>query len=417
MKEQAHPARLLSAGLAALPGVGTAWASTQAAWRFFNNPAVTPAKLAEPLRAAVGAELLPNASEYVLAVVDWSKLDYRGHTAKTDRRSFCNPGELGYALSSVLAVDAATGAPLGPLDVELESSAGVHTTRGDGPQPAVHYLEQVAPLMAASAGWDLPRRPVFVMDREYDSLEHYRLWHGDKQLFLVRADTRRRVTWAGASILLKDLVERLRSGGEFARTRVVVFHGRERPQFVAETEVVLEGPAWKHKADGTRRRVPGPPLRLRLIVCEVRDEGGRVLARWLLLSNVPSTVPAAELALWYYWRWRIESFHKLLKSAGLHLEEWQQETAEALLRRLLVACMACVTVWRLEPRTEPAAEACKEWLIRLSGRQMRRKRPVTTPALLAGLRIVLVMEDALNHYSLAELRQLAAPVLNYLEPP
>ena len=47
---------------------------------------------------------------------------------------------------------------------------------------------------------------------------------------------------------------------------------------------------------------------------------GEVLSRWLLLSNVPADVAASELALWYYWRWRIESFFKLLKSAELAAE-------------------------------------------------------------------------------------------------
>ena len=30
---------------------------------------------------------------------------------------------------------------------------------------------------------------------------------------------------------------------------------------------------------------------------------------------------------WYYWRWKIESFFKLLKSAGQQLESWQQPSA------------------------------------------------------------------------------------------
>jgi hypothetical protein len=417
VKEQAHPARLLSAGIAALPGAGTAWAATQAAWRFFNNPAVTPPKLAEPLRAAVRAALAAGGPGYVLAVIDWSKVDYRRHTAKADRRAFCNPGEAGYALTAALAVDPATGDPLGPLELELESAAGALTTRDDRRHPARHYVDQVAPLMAASDGWGLPRRPVFVMDREYDSLEHYRLWHGDRRLFLVRADLARRVKAAGESVLLKDLLRRLREAGAFARARDVVYHGREMAQYVAEAAVVLDRPAWKHKADGTRKRVPGPALALRLVVAEVRDDAGGVVATWLLLTNVPASVAAAEVALWYYWRWRVESFFKLLKSAGVHLEEWQQETAEAVLRRLLVACMACVTVWHLEARTDAAAAACKGLLVRLSGRAMKRARPVTAPALLAGLRALLVMEDVLDHYGLAEIRQLADPVLAYLKPP
>jgi hypothetical protein len=417
VKEQAHPARLLSAGIAALPGAGTAWASTQAAWRFFNNEAVTAAKLAEPLRDAVRAGLAAGDAAYVLAAVDWSKVDYRRHASKSDRRAFCNPGEAGYALTSALAVDADDGRPLGPLEVELETASGTLSTRSDGRQEAAHYVEQVGPIMAASAGWGLPARPVFVMDREYDSLEHYRAWHAGGHLFLVRADMTRRLSSDGGSILMKDLVAKLGEGGSFAEARRVEYRGRERPQFVAEAAVVLDRPAFKHKADGTKGRVPGPPLTLRLVVAEVRDEAGEVLSRWLLLTNVPGEVPAATIALWYYWRWRVETFFKLLKSAGVCLEEWQQETAEAILRRLLVACMACVTVWHLEGKDGPAAEPCKALLVRLSGRQVRRSRPVTTPALLAGLRVLLVIEDVLDHHGIDEIRRIARPILDYLKPP
>jgi hypothetical protein len=417
VKEQAHPARTLSAGLAALPGAGSAWASTQAAWRFFNNEAITPAKLAGPLREAVRRALDASRSDYALVVVDWSKIDYRRHASKADRRGFCNPGEAGYALTAALAVDAATGGPIGPLELELDTAVGTLTTRGDGPRPSVHYVEQVAPLMGAAEGWGLPRTPVFVMDREYDSLEHYRAWHADGRRFLVRADAGRRLRWGGRSALIDEVVAGLRDAGAFAEAREVTYHGRPMAQFVAEAAVVLDQPAWKHKADGTRKKVPGPPLPLRLIVAEVRDGAGEAVATWLLLTNVPAEVAAVEVALWYYWRWGVESTFKLLKSAGVELERWQQETAAAILRRLLVACMACVTVWHLESRSDPASEACKRLLARLSGRLTRRSRPVTSPALLAGLRTLLVIEEVLDDYGVEELLRVARPILDDLRPP
>src|SRR5262249_59231312 len=115
------------------------------------------------------------------------------------------------------------------------------------------------------------------------------------------------------------------------------------------------------------------------------------------LSNVED-VAAVVIAAWYYWRWRIESFHKLLKSAGLEVEEWQQETAAAIARRLLVGCMACVTVWRLRAQDGAAARACREFLVRLSGRQRKRGAEATAPALLSGLYVLLTMLDALEHY-------------------
>jgi len=135
-----------------------------------------------------------------------------------------------------------------------------------------------------------------------------------------------------------------------------------------------------------------------------------------LLTNVPADLDAATIALWYYWRWSIESYFKLLKSAGMQVESWQQETAAAIARRLLVASMACVTVWRLARSSHPQAEAARHLLVRLSGRQMKHKRPFTLPALLAGLWVLIAMLEALNDYSLSDLRMLADVALNHLRP-
>ena len=122
------------------------------------------------------------------------------------------------------------------------------------------------------------------------------------------------------------------------------------------------------------------------------------------LDKCPPDVAAFPIATWYYWRWQIETFHKLLKSSGLQLEQWQQESASAVSKRLVVACMACVVVWRLERQTTPAAQACKELLMQLSGRQTKRSRPVTTAALLVGLHTLLATLSVLDRYSVEALR-------------
>jgi hypothetical protein len=230
-------------------------------------------------------------------------------------------------------------------------------------------------------------------------------------LFLVRADERR-VTFRNKSHLLSEIVGVLRDEGAFVSQGNVTIRGRKGRKWVAETEIVLAGPAWGTTPEGKTCRVPGPPLRVRLVVVQVRDADGNVLAEWLLLTNVWD-VPANQIALWYYWRWKIESFYKLLKSAGLEMEEWLQETAGAIAKRLLVGCMACVTAWSLQRQSSPEAIACQEFLVRLSGRQMKRTRPVTTPALLAGLHHLLTMLDALDQYSPDQLRNFAAMVVPY----
>ena len=187
-----------------------------------------------------------------------------------------------------------------------------------------------------------------------------------------------------------------------------MYHGRPAQQWVAEVEVRLTRPAQRNRPGvGDRQRIPGPPLTLRLIIAEVRDATGKVLAVWYLLSNVPGEIDAATLTLWYYWRWSIESYFKLLKSAGMQVEAWQQETAAAIARRLLVASMACVTIWRLARSAHPRASDARKMLVRLSGRQMKRGCEFTLPALLAGMWVLLAMVETLETYTVDEIKNLA----------
>jgi hypothetical protein len=198
-------------------------------------------------------------------------------------------------------------------------------------------------------------------------------------------------------------------------TRPVFYKGKPAEQFVAETTVVLNRPARQHRVEGRARKkkhknIPGPAIPLRLIVAEVRDNKGNVLARWLLLSNLPSSVSASTLALWYYWRWRIESYHKLLKSAGQQIEQWRQETAATLTRRLLVTAMSAVLVWHIARDTSPQSQQLRMTLVKLSGRQIKRtkdSRGFTEPALLAGLGVLMPMMTLLEHMSLEELKAAA----------
>ena len=119
--------------------------------------------------------------------------------------------------------------------------------------------------------------------------------------------------------------------------------------------------------------VSGAPLELRLILAGP-------LAGWQLvglLSNVPHAVDAGTLAQWYYWRWRVESYFKLL---SLDLEQWGQETAAAVARRLLVASMACVVVWHIARSQHPKAEAARQ-SIALTNSKSLQTSPSPTPVM------------------------------------
>jgi hypothetical protein len=260
----------------------------------------------------------------------------------------------------------------------------------------VDYLEKLK----------LGRPLVHIVDREGDVVEHYRQWEG-KHCFLVRAKDRQKVQWQGQDLLLSSVYQQVRQQKAFVFVREVDYHGAKARQYVSETTVTLTRRSRAKRPGCKPRSWAGKPVSLRMIISEVRDSAGAVLAHWLLACNLENSIDAGQVALWYYWRWRIETFFKLLKGAGHQLEHWQQESALSVAKRLLVVSMACVLVWQLARQESPEAAEMRKILIKLSGRQMKRNCPWTTPALLKGTWQLLTMLDLLEGYDIAQLRSLA----------
>jgi hypothetical protein len=300
------------AGPRTLPSDASAFASTQAAWRFYNNEDLSLPIVAQPLRACARQAAAESCQRYALVVHDWSNLDYRSHSSKKDRIVLGNADEIGYELRTALLMSDG-GKPLAPLCQDLRAADGVHSSRQQQVQPSASCLDELEPVLSFVAALRLGVPSVHIIDREADSVAHYRQWQAAGHLFLVRADAKRLVKQEGKDRDLPAVVALLASQKAFRDTREVEWHGQRARQWIAETEVTLDRPAFPHRvgADGKKKRVkvPGPPITLRLIVSRIYDERAQLLADWLLLTNVPTEVDAAEIALWYYWRWRIEICH------------------------------------------------------------------------------------------------------------
>ena len=410
MRAHLQASQALACGIHAVAESCEPFAATLAAHRFLNNDRVSLQALAESLLDAGRREAAAVCDHYLLVVHDWSQLMYPQHTSKRDRIALSSKRvPEGYELQTALLVSDRDGAPLAPAVLSLRAEDGVHCSRSWTVRQPLSPLDELDPTMAYLEQQHLGRKLVHIIDAEADSVGHFRQWsQSPGRHYLVRADDRL-VQHGGQEKRCSVIRQELRQQSAFQHVRNVSYHGKQAEQWVAEANVQLTRPAQRNRPGvGDRQRIPGPPLNLRLVIAEVRDVDGRVLAIWYLLANVPADVDAATVALWYYWRWSIETYFKLLKSAGMQVEMWQQETAAALARRLLVASMACVTVWRLARSTHPAAERARRLLVRLSGRQMKRQRTFTLPALLAGMWVLLAMLEALETYSLDDLRVLAS---------
>lgn len=401
VNEHLHTSEGNAAGSRALPGVNEAFASTQAAWRFYQNEDVTLPGLMAPLQEHARQEVPVRCRRYGLVLHDWSALNYNQHTRKKDRRPISK--DLGYELAAALLLSDQTGQPLAPVSLSLWAADGWHTTGPEKVAPTQSPLELTTTTMRELRELKLGCPLVHIIDRGGDSVLHYRQWAAAGELFLVRANDAPRVVWQEQTQALQEVAAQVPLR---AAQAVAVAANVCGQLFVGETAVVLARPAFPRTNTGQRRWIPGAPLRLRLIVCQVRLPDETVVAQWQLLSNVPATVVAHELAEWYYWRWRIESYFKLLKSHGFQVEAWQQESAPKIAKRLLITAMTCVIVWHLQRARTPQEVAFRDLVIRLSGRQVRRGQ-ATAPALLAGLWVLLSAIELFEHYDLNELKEMA----------
>jgi hypothetical protein len=89
-----------------------------------------------------------------------------------------------------------------------------------------------------------------------------------------------------------------------------------------------------------------PPLMLTVIYAqEASTPGGREKIDWKLITNLPvrSRKDAVEKLAWYAMRWRIETFHKILKS-GCRAEASKLRTAQRIVNLIAVFC---VLSWRI----------------------------------------------------------------------
>jgi hypothetical protein len=175
VREHVRPAKATATGSAVPVGVEKSFAVTQATWRFFANERVTAQALVEPLRELACRQLA--GADYVLAVVDWSKIDYNKHTAKHDTVQLTHKYDIGYELTTQLLVDTRNGRPVAPVQVHLKTAQGCLSTAQAAPSADEHRLEQILPMMRDAAEMQLPATIVHVVDCEADSVFHIRQWY------------------------------------------------------------------------------------------------------------------------------------------------------------------------------------------------------------------------------------------------
>jgi len=212
---------------------------------------------------------------------------------------------------------------------------------------SIRWLEN---LKQSTALLNEPDRCVHIGDRESDIYELFCLAKALGTYFLVRTCVDRLAGDGKHTIAAEMKEERVRGlhripvrdkTGELSEAMLEIKYRRIR---------VLP-PIGKHKQY--------PELLLTVIHAQERGAPqGREKIDWKLITNLPvsSRAQAIEKLKWYSMRWKIETFHKILKS-GCKAEESRLRTAERLARLLAVFCILSWRIFWLTMmnRAQPAA--------------------------------------------------------------
>jgi hypothetical protein len=243
---------------------------------------------------------------------------------------------------------------------------------------------------------------VHLCDREFDDLKLLR--HLGARKYVIRAQhLRRRVRVHGEERSLQQHLDcvPLSPCGEVLRQE----EGKtERYElYVGETRVTMYGPSLRGVAKGRSRPEPGEALPVRVVVSELRQQGRKTLRR-VLLNNL--TEPSLNIVQAYLLRWKIERLFWLTR-LGFRLEQWHQENARRIARRLLLVQLAALMIYQL---LQPGDADSLQWtqrLARLGGWSGRKRTPIGPTVLMRGALIFLAAVQLCQQLGPRELLSMA----------
>lgn len=333
------------------------WADTKAAYRFFDNPKVSPAQILAPHTKRTVKRM--KSQPLVLAVQDTMYLNYTHHPQTSDLGEIGTKKyqQRGFGLHSTLAITP-QGLPLGFLTqafLERPIGEAAHTSV-KGQKLSIEEKESYRWVEAFQQTIALTPEGVQVVtvcDREADFYEMFVIAQEKHADLLVRANTDRRLDEEGKHLWAE--VEGQKKAGELT-VDIVGNDKRKARQATVSVRfcTVTLRPPWRPQ----QKKLPSITLTAILVREENPPADIKEPIEWLLLTNniVKDFSQAVQVIEWYCCRWQIEIFHKIIKS-GCRVEDCRLQTADRL--HNYIALMS-VVAWRLQwltyiNRTDPQA--------------------------------------------------------------
>lgn len=340
---------------ASIPLACQDWANTKAAYRFFSNDRVSEEEILaghfQATRSRFAATtgpilVLQDTTEFTFQRerAEGIGITYRVNSGKDKSGRLRMHTVCGLLMHSSLAVTL-DGLPLGLAAIKFWTRTNfkgtaalkkkINPTRVPIEQKeSVRWLDN---MRQSTALFGHPARCIHIGDRESDIYELFCTAHELGSQFLVRTCVDR-LAGDGGHTIAAEMNEVEISGWH----EVAVRDATGRPETVAVAikyrRIHVQPPIGKQK------RYPALDLTV-LYAQECEKPEHRPRIDWKLITNLPvhSHKDAVEKLGWYAMRWKIETFHKILKS-GCRAEEARLRTAERLVKLIAVFC---ILAWRV----------------------------------------------------------------------
>jgi len=347
------------------------WANTKAAYRFMDNDRVSEQDILSGHFQAT-AQRFAATDGPILVLQDTTTFSYErerpelvGYAGSAitsaERRGRTRPSpQCGILMHSSLAVTT-EGLPLGLTAIKFWSRKEFKDTAKKRrkvnftriPIEKKESFRWIENLRHSTARLGDPGRCVHVGDRESDIFELFCAASELRTHFLVRTCTNR-LAGDGEHTVADEMSE-VRVKGLH---RIEFRDAKGRPHQALLEIRYRRLTVWPPVA----KQRHYPPLTLTVIHATERGEpADRPRVEWKLVTDLPvnSRADAIEKIDWYAMRWKIETFHKNLKS-GCKAEESQLRTASRLTNLIAIFCILAWRVFWLTEINRSAPEASPE---------------------------------------------------------
>lgn len=338
-----------------LPFACQDWANTKAAYRFLDNPRISEAEILKGHFQAT-YERFTASPGTILVLHDTTEFTFRRkHTEAIGKLYKTVAGQkrpgrprlhtVGGLLMHSSLVVTTEGLPLGLASVKFWTrkkfkgtnalKRKINTTRV--PIEKKESVRWIDSLKQSANRLGDPIRCIHIGDRESDIYELFCASEKVHTHFLVRTCVNRLAGDGTHTVYDEMSSERVKA---VYRIRVVNNKGvsSQATLEIRYRRILVNPPIGKHKCY--------PALSLTVIYAQERGKAkDRDPIDWKLVTDLPVTnrYEAIEKLDWYSMRWKIETFHKVMKS-GCKAEESKLRSAERLTNLMAIFC---IIAWRV----------------------------------------------------------------------